>query len=169
LRLKFNLRWDFNVIWRPDPLAKIFRCFAGQISSSVRAVSSPGGAGRGRHERGMGCGGRDSVGARVCSQGGFRERATGAQDERRCFRLRQDFAGRVPTRRSLMAKTCRVRQNRVVLRPQGWRQVLWRRIRPTGLRCATICKATAATEPGRRGEHGISRKAIAQGMPECFR
>jgi hypothetical protein len=27
-----------------------------------------------RHERGMGCGGRDSVGAQVCSQGGFRER-----------------------------------------------------------------------------------------------
>ena len=30
-------------------------------------------------------------------------------------------------------------------------------------------QATVAKKPGHRGEHDISRKAIAQGRPECFR
>ena len=29
-------------------------------------------------------------------------------------------------------------------------------------------QATVAKEPGHRGEHEISRKTIARGMPECF-
>jgi hypothetical protein len=77
LRVNFNLRSDFKLIWVvQSPVQKHFAGFVGQISSPVRVISSQGGAGRDRHERGMGCGGRDSVGARVCSQGGFRERAT---------------------------------------------------------------------------------------------
>jgi hypothetical protein len=30
-------------------------------------------------------------------------------------------------------------------------------------------EATVTTKPVRRGEHEVSRKAIARGRPECFR
>ncbi len=38
---------------------------------------------------------------------------------------------------------------------------------PTGFRSAANSLATVTRRIRRRGEHGISRKAIAQGMPEC--
>jgi hypothetical protein len=44
----------------------------------------------------------------------------------------------------------------VVLTPRRWRQV-----------CGAIRVTTVAKEPGRRGEHEISRKTIAQGRPDC--
>ena len=96
LRVNFNLHSDFKVIWVVQSLSqKHFAGFVGQISSPVRAISSPGGADRDRHERGMGCGGRDSVGAQSVRRAvSVSEQFT--QDERRCFRLRQDFVGRVP-------------------------------------------------------------------------
>jgi hypothetical protein len=100
---------------RPAPLKEIFRflCRANQFYQL--APSQPErGAFRDRHERGMGCGGRDSVGAQGDRRAEFRERCT-AQDERRCFRLCQKL------RRALsaeaLAKADRVRQNRVVPTP----------------------------------------------------
>ena len=52
----------------------------------------------------------------------------------------------------------RVRRSRVVLAPRCWRQALWRNPRGDG-----------DNKPVHRGERVISRKAIAQGMSECFR
>ena len=49
---------------------------SGKSALPARAISSPKRGVGHRHERGMGCGGRGSVGAQSCSQGGFRERAT---------------------------------------------------------------------------------------------
>ena len=46
-------------------LQKYFRSRLTQIKSITRAVSSPAGAYRDRHGRGMGCGGRGSIG-RAC-------------------------------------------------------------------------------------------------------
>src|SRR5438477_6435211 len=38
------------------------------------------------------------------------------------------------------------------------------------LSCVEIfCAVTVAKRPAHRGEHEVSRKAIAQGMSECFR
>jgi hypothetical protein len=72
LRINFDLRWDFKVIWVvQSPWKKYFAGFVAQISSPVRAISPLGGADRDRHERGMRCGGRGSVGRAVCSQGGL--------------------------------------------------------------------------------------------------
>jgi hypothetical protein len=59
----------------------------------------------------------------------------------------------------------RVRQSRVVLAPLGWCQV-----------CQDDWRATVTNKSGHRGERGISRNTIAQGMPmlgfacgECLR
>jgi hypothetical protein len=46
----------------------------------------------------------------------------------------------------------------VVLAPRRWRQVLR----------VIIPKATVARKPGHRGEHGINRKTVVQGMPGCL-
>jgi hypothetical protein len=74
-----------------------------------------------------------------------RERSNGAQDERR---------------------RC-VRQNRVVLAPvAGVKLAEVVRTLP-GFRSALNPSATVTRRIRRRGERGISRKAIAQGMPEC--
>src|SRR4029453_11111782 len=51
-----------------------------------------------------------------------------------------------------------VRRSRVVLAPRCWRQAWWSNL-----------QVTVAKKPAHRGEHDISRKAIAQGMSECFR
>ncbi len=55
----------------------------------------------------------------------------------------------------------RVRQRRVVLTSRCWRQRTWMAIAFQG--------ATEAKSPARRGDHVISRKAIAQGMSDVLR
>jgi hypothetical protein len=57
------------------PAKNISPSLSGKSVLPARAISSPKRGVGHRHERGMGCGGRGSVGAQVCSQGGFRERA----------------------------------------------------------------------------------------------
>jgi hypothetical protein len=54
---------------------------------------------------------------------------------------------------------CCGRRSRVVLMPRRWHQVCGRQ----------LSQATVANKPGRRGEHEISRKTIARGMPGDFR
>ena len=54
----------------------------------------------------------------------------------------------------------RVRQSRVVLALDA------------GVKLAMMLRITqmmGARKPGPQGEHGISRKTIAQGMPDCLR
>jgi hypothetical protein len=65
LRVKFNLRSDFNVIWVVQiSREKYFAGPVGQISATSSPRPFPArGAYRDRHERGMGCGGREFVGA----------------------------------------------------------------------------------------------------------
>jgi hypothetical protein len=67
------------------------------------------------------------------------------------------------------AKTgCCVRQNRVVPTPvAGVKLSAANSIQPD--RSAIKPAATVTRRIRRRGEYGISRKAIAQGMPDCFR
>ena len=54
--------------------------------------------------------------------------------------------------------TDRVRRSRVVLAPRCWRQA-----------CGKLSASDGDNKPAHRGEHEVSRKAIAQGMSECFR
>jgi hypothetical protein len=62
----------------------------------------------------------------------------------------------------------RVRQNRVVLAPvAGVKLSVADTIQPD--RPAIKPAVTVTRRIRRRGERGISRKAIARGMPECFR
>jgi hypothetical protein len=84
LRVKFNLRSDFNVIWVvQSPRKKYFAGPVGQISATSSPRPFPArGAYRDRHERGRGCGGRGSVGAQVFA-GRSSVSEHSAQDERR--------------------------------------------------------------------------------------
>ena len=73
LRVNFDLRSNFSVIWVVQSFVQ--KHFAGSVGQ-INDISSP-------HlipeegriaivtKRGMGCGGRDSVGREMCSQGGF--------------------------------------------------------------------------------------------------
>ena len=100
--------------WLVQPLLQKYFCFGPrQISSLIRAVSSQGGAIARRHERGAGCGGRESV--------------------RRC----QGMAGRVDTARELANGT---RTNGALADGKAvwfWHPLLvlnpWRLVGPTGL------------------------------------
>ena len=99
-----------------------------------------------RHERGMRCGGRGGVGAmRVRRAVSHRERTTA---------------------RWTKGARC-VRQNRVVLTPVAGAKISGGEVSPTGLDQPPIRFSTVTRRIRRRGERGISRKAIAQGMPEC--
>jgi hypothetical protein len=61
-----------------------------------------------------------------------------------------------------------VRQNRVVPTPvAGAKLSVVKSVQPD--RSAIKPAATVTRRIRRRGEHGISRKTIAQGMPDCFR
>jgi hypothetical protein len=76
------------------------------------------------------------------------------QERRRAM----DVAGRVEPRERWAGvqdeRRLSVRQNRVVLTPRCWRQV-----------CGFNLQMTVTNKPDHRGERGISRKAITQGMP----
>ena len=121
---------------------------SGKSVLPARAISSPKRGVGHRHERGMGCGGRGSAGA----QGDRRASLTACE--------------RFTARRTNGA--CCVRQNRVVLasvadvKPAEMRRPnrAWTSLHPL----ATVTKRIR-----RRGEHSISRKTIAQGMPDCLR
>ena len=65
LRVKFNLRSDFNVIWVvQSPRKKHFASPSPQINGYFRAVPTrEEGGSRVVTKRGMGCGGRERVGA----------------------------------------------------------------------------------------------------------
>src|SRR5215204_469338 len=59
---------------------------------------------------------------------------------------------------ALDVRAGRVRRSRVVRAPRCWRYVGGKRPADNGGKRAVL-----------RGEHEVSRKAIAQGRPECFR
>ena len=115
MRLPRKFARNINVICPVQPLRKKHFAFAvGQISSTSSPRPFPArGALRGRHERGMGCGGRGSVGAQVCSQGGFRERAA-ARRRTALQRLSQNSTGSTWFVESFGRGRC-VRRSRVVL------------------------------------------------------
>src|SRR5258708_9774348 len=87
-----------------------------------------------RHERGTGCGGRESVGAQVRSQGGLNlvsdSQARKTNDVSAFAKASADWH---LARRSLLAKTGRVRQNRVVLTPVARAQSALANSNPTGV------------------------------------
>ena len=93
----------------------------------------------------MGCGGRGSVGRVRCVR-------------RAVFRERAQRAGRMTLLRT--AKPCGPDT-------RCWCQVARRRSQPDRARSAANSPTTEARRIRLRGERGISRKAIAQGMPEC--
>jgi hypothetical protein len=95
----------------------------------------------------MGCGGRGSV---------------GAEGDRRASKTRERCTARKTN------DAIRVRQNRVVPTPvAGAKLPVADAIQPD--RSAIKPAVTVTRRIRRRGERGISRKAIAQGMSECFR
>jgi hypothetical protein len=128
-------------------LRKYSACRVGQISatSSPRPCPARGAVAR-RHERGEGCGGRGSVGCANVRRAVFRERAMARRTND------ADAYGKtVWSRHPLLVPSCR------------WRD------RSNRIGSAVKPAATVARRIRRRGERGISRKAIARGMPECFR
>ena len=119
---------------------------------------------------GMGCGGRGSVGRerdRRAKSFGLRERA-GAQDERRCSPASQKFRRGCTIRQSIGEDGSRT------AKPCGPGTRCWCQVgggfRAQPGSCKTVNPPMTVTRRiRRRGEHGISRKAIAQGMPDCLR
>ena len=61
-----------------------------------------------------------------------------------------------------------VRSSRVVLIPRRWDQVSGVAMSALRARHAEIRSRRGLASPVPRGEHGVSRKAIAQGVPDCF-
>ena len=98
-----------------------------------------------RHERGTGCGGRESVGASSWSQGGI---------------ARERCLARKTNDGSAYGKTVWSRHPLLVpsLRRFCWPDRVWQNLN---------LLATVTRRIRRRGERGISRKTIAQGMPDC--
>ena len=129
---------------RPACFAKIFRFPSIQIRGSI-APSRPDKRGGSRVVTNAG---RDAVDARApgairVRRAVFRERP-GAQDERRCA-----YGKTVWSRHPLLVPSLR------------------RLFQPDRVRSAANPQATVTRRIRRRGEHGISRKTIAQGMPDC--
>ena len=107
-------RSDSNVIWVVQSSCKKYIAFAvGQISStSLRRPNPARGADRDRHERGMGCGGRDGVGA----QGDRRAGPTAREQSRRAGRTALFAYGKtVWSRHPLLVPSCRwlIRSDRI--------------------------------------------------------
>ena len=92
-----------------------------------------------------GCGGRDSVARARDRRAASAVSDQSAQDERRCC----------------------VRQNRVVPAPVAGVKSAEVFAGPTGSDKTVNSPMTVTRRIRRRGEHGISRKAIVRGMPEC--
>jgi hypothetical protein len=113
---------------------------------------------------GTGCGGRGSVGARSVSRAGFRERARRA-DERRLNAFARSLAGGTGWLNGLAEEAA---YGKTVW---FWRPLLASsRRRFAKLNRAMRAVNSPAMEARRirlQGELGISRKTIAQGMPEC--
>jgi len=126
-------------------LQKYFRSRLTQITSISLTVSfhTEGRIAR-RHERGTGCGGRESARRAMAIAGRDepRERSCGARDDRR-------FSGR---------------QSRVVLAPVAGVKFAEAR-RPDRVRQNLNPRTTVTRRIRRRGEHEISRKTIARGRP----
>jgi hypothetical protein len=83
----------------------------------------------------------------------------------------QEIAGRVSRERLQRAdeRCCGVQQNRVVLAPVAGVKSAEVFASPTGRDKTFNPPMTVTRRIRRRGERGISRKAIARGMPECLR
>src|SRR5450631_323569 len=115
------------------PLQKYFTSPVGQIISTNSPHPTPQ---EGRimavAKRGVGCGGRGSVLRAMGSQGGFRPVSDHKHADERC---------------------CCVRQNRVVLTPRRWRQVLRSCVGSTGLRQNISARRRWQKKPGRRLSH----------------
>ena len=114
---------------------------------------------------GVGCGGRGSVGRAIVVAGRLSVSDRKRADDRCCCRIRLSFV-EVHCPRSLLAKTVRVRQNRVVLAPVAGVKLAEAASTQPSLRSLNP-PATVTRRIRRRGERGISRKAIAQGMSKC--
>jgi hypothetical protein len=112
-----------------------------------------------RHERGVGCGGRGSVGCeRDCRAGLAPVSDHRAPDERRLNPAKPSGEdGWLRTAKPCGSGT------------RCWCQVGGGDVNPTGRDKTFNPPMTVTRGIRRRGEHGISRKAIARGMPECFR
>jgi hypothetical protein len=151
LRLETNLLKPINVIWAVQSLSQKYFCFSEFQIKLYDLPSRPTERGVGhRHERWGGerwtrqCPRAAAIAGRVLS---IRERCPGRADERHCG----------------------VRQNRVVLTPQRLASSLAEVLRAQPGGQNHIREATVSNKPDRRGEHDISVKTIAQGMPDCLR
>jgi hypothetical protein len=84
---------------------------------------------------------------------------------------RNGVAGRVSRERYLRAGRTTPKRTAKPCGPgtRCWCQAVGGEIDPTGFDFPIKPAATVTRRIRRRGEHGISRKAIAQGMPECLR
>ena len=52
---------------------------------------------------------------------------------------------------------------------KAYGEVVWSWRRDAGAKLAKVSASDGGNKPAHRGEHEVSRKAIAQGMSECFR
>ena len=137
------------------PLRKKYFTFAvGQISSTSSPRPFPArGALRGRHERGMGCGGRGSVGAQMESQGGFPVSEEPARRRTALQRLGQNSTGStwsVETLVEVAAYGEVVWSWHPLLMPSLRRRNRPNRVRSPSIRKATVTKRNSSPRRARR-------------------
>ena len=153
---------------RPAPPTKIFRltCRANHLYKLAPSHPDEGRIAR-RHERAVGCDGRDSVGRAIRLQGGSsRERSAGARTNDAANRLRQNSPGGTRPGKTFGVDG-RGRRSRVVPAPRCWRQVS-RKMHPArpGSRWIVNPQGDGGKQAGHRGELEVSRKPFARGKPE---
>src|SRR5258708_114325 len=138
----------------PAPSRKIFRLTRRANHHYKLAPSHPdeGRIAR-RHERAVGCDGRDSVGRATGSQGGScRERSDGARTNGAANRLCQNSPDGTRSCK-IFGVDGRGWRSRVVLAPRCWRQVLRRSIRPNrGRDGSSVRKGPGRKQTGQPGE-----------------
>ena len=153
---------------RPAPPTKIFRltCRANHHYKLAPSHPDEGRIAR-RHERAVGCDGRDSVGRATGSQGGFPvSDSDGARTNGAATRLRQNSPDRTRS-----GKTFGVRWSRTAKSCGPGAPVLassLAEIHPAqpGSRWIVNPKGDGGKQAGHRGEPEVSRNPFAQGKPE---
>ena len=140
---------------------------SGKSSLQARPVPPEKGRIASRHERAVGCDGRDSVGRAMGSQGGSsRERSAGARTNDAANRLRQNSLGGTRPGKIFGARWSRTAKSCGPGAPMLASSLAEMHPAQPGLRCIINPQGDGGKQAGHRGEHEVSRKPFAQGKPE---
>jgi len=154
--------------FRPAPPTKIFRltCRANHHYKLAPSHPDEGRIAR-RHERAVGCDGRDSVGRATGSQGGFPvSDSDGARTNDAATRLRQNSPDRTRSGKTFGVGWSRTAKSCGPGAPMLASSLAEMHPAQPGSRWIVNPKGDGGKQAGHRGEPEVSRNPFAQGKPE---